>query len=147
MFSYLGSSNESGLFQELERMQRDMHDAFGSWQRGTIRSGRAATYPAVNIGATDDSVHVYMLAAGLDISNLDLSIQQNVLTIAGKRELPQQAERTYFARERFEGSFRRVITLPEDVDPEQVDANYRDGVLHITLKRRDVVRSRRIAIQ
>jgi HSP20 family protein len=44
------------------------------------------------------------------------------------------------------GEFRRVITLPEDADPERVDATYRDGVLHITVKRREAVRPRQITV-
>lgn len=147
MFSQHGSSEERNLFHEIERIQREMQDVFGGWQRGAIRSGRAATFPAVNVGATEDSVHVYLFAAGLDPSAIDLSIQQNALTIAGRREIEQQKDCTYFTRERFEGGFRRVITLPEDVDPDAVDASYRDGVLHVVIKRRDAVRSRRIAIQ
>ena len=53
---------------------------------------------------------------------------------------------TWYLRERFEGDFRRVVTLPEDVDPDQVMASYRDGVLHLAIKRRAAVRPRQISV-
>ena len=52
----------------------------------------------------------------------------------------------YYRRERFEGEFRRVVTLPDDVDPERVEAKYRDGVLQITVQRRESARPRQITV-
>jgi len=51
-----------------------------------------------------------------------------------------------YRRERFSGGFRRVITLPEDVDPDKVRASYRDGVLHVMIDRREEVKPRRIEV-
>ena len=53
---------------------------------------------------------------------------------------------TWYLRERFDGEFRRAVTLPEDVDPERVEATYRDGVLHLVIKRRTAVRPRQIPV-
>jgi HSP20 family protein len=52
----------------------------------------------------------------------------------------------YYRRERFDGEFRRVITLPDDVDPERVEAKYRDGVLQITIQRHESARPRQINV-
>jgi HSP20 family protein len=49
--------------------------------------------------------------------------------------------------ERFAGRFRRVVSLPEDIDPNAVTADYRDGVLHVSIKRRESTQPRRIPIQ
>jgi HSP20 family protein len=49
--------------------------------------------------------------------------------------------------ERFDGAFRRVVSLPQDVDPNGVSADYRDGVLHVTVKRLESSQPRRIAVQ
>ncbi|MCF6354402.1 MAG: Hsp20 family protein [Candidatus Polarisedimenticolaceae bacterium] len=54
---------------------------------------------------------------------------------------------SYYRKERFDGTFRRTLTLPEDVDPDKVDASYKDGVLHITVQRREVVKPRQIKIK
>lgn len=53
---------------------------------------------------------------------------------------------TVYAQERFAGSFRRVLSLPEDADPGKVDANYREGILRITISRRESARPRRIEV-
>ena len=90
---------------------------------------------------------VYVFAAGVDPKSLDISLQQNLLTVSGERkiELPKGAQA--YRRERFYGSFRRVITLPEDVDPGKVNAGYRDGVLHITVQRKQELQPRKIEVK
>ena len=100
----------------------------------------------INVGSTQDRVDVYLFAAGLDPRQLDLSIQQNLLTVSGSRKLQADSDAEYYRRERFDGEFRRVVTLPDDVDPERVEARYRDGVLQITLQRREAARPRQISI-
>jgi HSP20 family protein len=57
------------------------------------------------------------------------------------------AESAVHINERFDGRFRRVVSLPEDVDPDGVSADYRDGVLHIHVKRSEAAQPRRITVQ
>lgn len=136
------------LFDELRQMERGIDEMFG---RGTVPSGirsvARGTFPPINVGATENEVRVYVFAPGLDAKSFEISIQQNLLVISGGRKLPTDDAAAYFRRERFEGEFRRVVTLPEDVDPERVDAQYRDGVLQITLQRRQAAKARQIHIQ
>jgi HSP20 family protein len=99
------------------------------------------------VGATPERVDVYLFAAGLDPKSLDLSIQQNLLAVSGTRRVPVDEAADYYRRERYDGEFRRVITLPDDVDPERVDAKYRDGVLQITVQRREAARPRQIEVK
>jgi len=89
---------------------------------------------------------VYVFASGIDPKALDISIQQNLLVISGQRAVSVAQEGNYYRRERYDGEFRRVITLPEDVDPERVNAKYRDGVLQITVRRRESAQPRQIAV-
>ena len=115
--------------------------------QGRALSG--ANFPALNVGSTPDTVEVMALAPGLDPSKLGLTIDRGLLIISGERQttVPQQGERTsVYAQERFTGAFRRVISLPEDVDPGKVDANYKDGILRVTLSKREASRPRRIEI-
>jgi HSP20 family protein len=139
---------EGNLFDDLMRMQEEMERISGprAWPAG-IRSVARGTYPPINVGATADGVDVYLFAAGLDPKALDISIQQNLLTVAGERKLHDPAKVQHYRRERFSGSFRRVISLPEDVDPEKVDAQYVDGVLHIAVQRREASKPRRIEVK
>jgi HSP20 family protein len=91
-------------------------------------------------------VDVYLFAAGLDPKRLDISMQQNLLVLAGDRKVPVDETADYYRQERFDGEFRRVVTLPDDVDPDRVDATYRDGVLQITVQRREASRPRQITV-
>lgn len=147
MFSYLLNNGERGLFDEFDRLQRELDGLFGrSGARTSIRGNRYEGFPAVNIGSTPEEVHVYVFAPGMSAGDFDVSMQQNVLSIAGNRKPLERKEGTWFVRERNDGPFRRVVTLSEDVDPERVEASYRDGVLHLTIKRREASRPRQITI-
>jgi HSP20 family protein len=137
-----------GLFDELRRLEEEMDELFGRWTAPAgIRSVSRGTFPATNVGATDKEVHVYLFAPGLDPKSFNISMQQNLLFVSGERKLPYDEKATYYRQERFDGEFRRVVTLPEDVDPDQVDARYRDGVLQISLRRREAARPRLIEIK
>jgi HSP20 family protein len=106
-------------------------------------------FPAVNVGVSPDAVHVYAFAPGLDTNALDLSIERNLLTLSGERKVVEPApetEASYYLRERFNGAFKRVIGLPEGVNPEQVNAVYRNGVLSITIGKQETAKARQIQV-
>jgi HSP20 family protein len=147
MFGSLFSSFDTSLFDGFKRVEDEMDQLFGtgSWPAG-IRSVRRGTFPPINVGSTPERVDVYLFAAGLDPKSLDLSIQQNLLAISGSRKVDLAEEAEYYRRERFDGEFRRVISLPDDVDPDRVNATYRDGVLQITVQRRESARPRQIVV-
>jgi HSP20 family protein len=137
-----------GLFGEFRRLEEEMDEMFGRWpwQPG-IRSVARGSYPPINVGSTAKQVDVYLFAAGLDPKTLDISIQQNLLTVAGERKAPVEMDANYYRKERFDGAFRRAITLPEDVDPEKVSAHYRNGVLQIRVERHESARPRQIEVK
>lgn len=147
MFGRLSDLNGS-LFDDFRHMQREMDQLFGGWPTPAgIRAVSRGTFPPVNVGATPDKVDVYLFAAGVDPKALDISIQQNLLTIAGERKLAPVEGANYYRQERSSGEFRRAITLPEDVDPERVEARYQDGVLHVTVMRREATQPRQIEVK
>lgn len=139
---------EGSLFDELRRTQRELDQAFGqlSWPTA-IRSVARGSYPPINVGATPERVEVYLFAAGLDPQTIDISMQDNLLSIAGDRKVPVQDNAVYYRNERFSGAFRRVISLPDDVDPDKVEAKYQNGVLQVSIKRREASQPRRIAVK
>ncbi len=140
-------TNFESLFDEFRRIEQEMDDAFGRWSvPAGIRSVARGTFPPINVGVTPDEVDVYLFAAGLDPKTLDLSIQQNLLTVTGERQAPLKDNATYYRRERFGGEFRRVVALPDDVDPERVEAKYRDGVLQVSVRRRETAKPRQIQV-
>ena len=112
----------------------------------SLRAARPGTFPPINIGVAPETVDVYLFAPGLDRDSIDVSLTQNLLTISGQRQAPEGANGNSYRRERFEGSFQRVVTLPEDVDPDRVEATYRDGVLHVSVHRRESSKPRQIEV-
>jgi HSP20 family protein len=142
------SNLDSGLFDQFKRMEREMDQLFGAgpWPNG-IRSVARGTYPPINIGSTPEQVDVYLFAAGVNTESLDISIQKNLLTIDGERRLISEEGASYFRRERFDDAFHRVVTLPDDVDPEKVDASYKDGVLRISIRRLETAKPRQIEVK
>jgi HSP20 family protein len=141
--------SESPLLAQFRRLEEELDEIFGTatpWTGG-IRSLPPGTFPAINVGGTEDNVTVYLFAPGIDAKKLEISIQQNLLTVSGERELPRDDEAAYYRQERFGGEFRRVLSLPEDVDPDKVEASYRDGVVQITVRRRESAKPRQIAIR
>jgi HSP20 family protein len=138
------------LFAELDAMQRQMDSLFGlrSWP-SSIRAANRGAYPAMNVGMTNDAFEIYAFAPGIDPAKLEVSIDKGLLTIAGERtaELPEASEKVnVYADERFDGSFRRVISLPEDVDATRVNASYRDGILRIAVPKLEKAKPRRIEV-
>jgi HSP20 family protein len=147
MFESLFGGFETDLFDQFRRLESDVGQLFGHspWPAG-IRAMQRGTFPPINVGATPERVDVYLFAAGLDPKKVDVSIQQNLLSVSGSRRIEAKENAEYYRRERYEGDFRRVITLPDDVDPERVEARYRDGVLQITVRRREAARPRQITV-
>ena len=137
---------QSKLWDEFQTLQRELDSLFyPSSGRADIRAVAAGSFPALNVGTTPDAVYVYVFAPGLDSETLDVSIQRNVLTVSGRREANETSG--YHLRERVAGAFRRAVSLPDDVDPEQVEASYRDGVLAITVAKREASKPRQIDIK
>ncbi|APW39232.1 heat-shock protein Hsp20 [Rhodoferax koreense] len=136
------------VFAEMDRLQREMQQAYdlSPTIRGFARNG----FPALNVGSTPKAIEIYAFAPGVDPATLEVHLERGVLTIAGERKTPlssADAKSTIHINERFDGKFHRVLTLPEDADPEAIEARLRDGVLHVSVQRRASSQPRRITIQ
>jgi HSP20 family protein len=136
------------VFSEFERLRREMDEIFGGMP-ASIRAVAPGSYPAINVGTTPNSVEVYAFAPGLDASKIDVTVDRGVLTISGQREAPakQDDKANYYSRERVFGTFKRSMSLPDDVDPSRVNATYRDGVLQISIARHESAKPKRITVQ
>jgi HSP20 family protein len=136
------------MFAELDRVQREMQGAFD--YSPSIRGLGRGGYPALNVGSTPTSVEVYAFAPGLDPATIDVNLDRGVLTVSGERkaDLPAKDDKTTLhMNERYSGRFRRVVNLPDDIDPAAVTAQYVDGVLHVGIQRRASAQPRRIEVQ
>lgn len=139
------------LFGQFDRLRRELDDVFGvSGLPNSIRSVAPGTEPAINIGRTPTSVEIYAFAPGLDASKIEVTLDRGVLRISGERlpGIPSgDAKVQVYTRERGAGSFTRAVALPDDIDPAQVNARYRDGVLQVSIARRESAQPQRITVQ
>jgi HSP20 family protein len=131
------------LFAELDRLQRQVQHAFelSPSIRGFTRGG----FPLLNVASTPQSAEVYAFAPGLDPASIHVQLEQGVLSISGDRPA-DYGDASVHLNERFAGRYHRVVALSDDLDPEQVRATYRDGVLHISIQRQRAAQPRRIEI-
>lgn len=142
-----------GVLGEFERLRRELDDVFGgSGMPSSIRSAAPGAFPAINVGLTPTSVEVYAFAPGVDPAKVDVVIDRGVLTISGERAsaIPARggdAKVSVYNNERASGSFKRAISLPDDVDASRVSATYRDGVLNVSIARREEAQPKRITVQ
>ena len=144
-------NHPNSLFGQFERLRRELDDVFGvSGLPSSIRSVAPGSVPAVNVGRTPTSVEIYVFAPGLDTSKIEVTLDRGVLRISGERVsgLPEDNPTVQvYTRERGVGSFTRAISLPDDVDPAHVNASYRDGVLRVSVARRESAQPKRITVQ
>ena len=135
------------MFGEMDRLQREIQQALDL--SPNIRGFGRGGFPALNIGGTPQTVEVYAFAPGVDPKSLEIDLERGMLTISGERksQLPEAgAQSTLHINERFAGRFRRVVSLPEDADPDAVDATFKDGLVRISIQRRAAAQPRRITI-
>jgi len=141
------------LFADISQLHAHLDGLFGpSPQGSSIRAvSRAAAFPTLNVGTWAEALEIYAFAPGLDPAAMEVNLDRGLLTIAGERavDLPrgENDKAAVHINERFGGRFRRVVSLSDDVDPNTVSADYRDGVLHVHVKRHQSAQPRRIAVQ
>jgi HSP20 family protein len=139
------------LFADFEALQDRLDELLaGRTSPSSIRAvGRAGAFPALNIGTWAEAVEIYAFAPGIDPKSIELSVEKGLLTLSGERKASARAEGdkvNVYARERYSGPFRRVVSLPDDSDPERVEASYRNGVLKIVVPKRESAKPRQIAV-
>jgi len=148
---------EWNAWQGLDTLRREIDRAFEEFgfrseqfPRSAFLPGRAARrYPLINLHEDRDHVYVEALAPGVDPASLQLSVVRNTLTVAGeKRRTADSIKPEAFHRsERATGKFTRSIELPVEVDEDKVKADYRNGVLVVTLPKAEKARPKQISVQ
>jgi len=133
-----------GMRTDLDRfMQNFFQDAFSNlpWAGGSWNM-------PLDVEEGDKEISVRVEIPGVSPEELNLSINDNTLVIAGeKKESEEKREGGYLFQERRFGSFRREVPLPAKVDPEDVHAEYKDGVLHVRLKKSQEAMPKRIEVK
>jgi len=137
------------VWRPLSELISEAQRAFHPWWRlaGTTWRG-SSDFPPVRISSTDDTLVLTAEIPGIQLSDLDLSVTGDTLTIKGERRPDETVpEADYHRRERLTGHFARSVTLPERVDPERISAAYIDGVLCVTMPKAAEARTRTIQVK
>jgi HSP20 family protein len=132
----------------LWNVQREIDRIFDDvWSRPVLSRGRDAWVPEVDIEERPDSIVLNLDAPGMDKSALKVTMENNTLTIKGERKFERNEEEgSYHVCERSYGTFQRSFTLPLSVDGGNVRADYRNGVLTVTLPKAEEAKEREIQI-
>ena len=114
----------------------------------TLKLGRMAGVPALEMSETDKGYKVTAELPGIDPENVEVTYEDGLLRIAGeKKEEREENERGYRLSERSYGAFERLVELPSGADPEKIDAKFKNGVLTINFAKNDSNRNiRRIKV-
>ncbi len=130
----------------LDRMltlNRAFDEAFGS------PSGSPAWLPAMDVAERGDAYTVHCELPGVSAEQVEVSFEQNILTIRGTKPagfVANDGEVRVFAAERAYGTFERSVRLPEFVDAGRISAKFEDGVLTVTVPKAEAAKPRKIAI-
>ena len=139
-------------FRGLFDLQREMNELFegfslGKWNDREDSLFEGAWSPAIDVHESKDSVVVRADLPGMKKEDIEVSIQDGVLVIRGeKKEEAERKEKNTVRTERFYGSFHRAVSLPAAVDDAKGKATYKNGVLELTLPKREEAKPKQIKI-
>ena len=145
-----------GFYDMQSEMNRMFDEVFGNLARSGGRQQQqqqgmltAQWAPALDVLQEDGDIVVRAELPGVKLEDVDITLQNGVLTIAGERRAEEQREGSgYYVRERRYGSFRRSMALPEGVDESKIRARFEDGVLEVRVEGAAAVREpKRIQIE
>ena len=143
-------------FRDLVSLQDRMNRLFDESYRSRTGAGAGqeedwalggSWAPAVDIYEHDGNIVLKAEIPGVDPKDVDIRVENNTLTLCGERKLDTEVKRDSYHRvERAYGSFSRSFTLPNVVDTDKIKAEYKDGVLRMTLPKRDEAKPKQISI-
>ncbi len=121
-------------FREIEAMQRQMNRLFDNLVGLTEDGYNTSFIPAAEIEETEQALHLKLEVPGLDPKDLNVEVTANAVSISGERKSATRTEEQGMVRSEFRyGKFQRVIPLPTRIQNNNVQAEYKDGILHLTL--------------
>jgi len=111
-------------------------------------SSQQAFVPAVDVYQDGDNVYAEMSLPGIDINKVDISIVSDVLTVEGSKEQKTEVDdKNYYRKEVKVGFFHRRVALPASVNGDKAEAEYKDGILKVTVPKEEKTRPKKITIK
>jgi len=138
------------FFNELNWLRSNLENWASSKLARDLRADTGGRFPLINVGETDQEFKVYVFAPGMDQKDLEVRIQNNLLTIQGKRETLTEKdlkEATIYRQERFSGEFVKTLSLPDSVNSESIEARVKNGIVTITLPKKAALQPKRIEVR
>lgn len=126
-------------FKELRSLEERMNEAFSSDKSTNVLSNFT---PSVNTREGEYAYHIDVDLPGVKKEDISVKIENNVLTLKGERKSKKEVkEKDYYKKESSFGSFTRSFTLPDNIDAENIHAENKDGVLEVTLPKKETKES------
>ena len=134
-------------FREVASLQNRVNALFHDFSEGESAMTTASFIPAVDIYEDEKKVVLKLEVPGIAEKDLDVSVENNVLTVKGERKFAAEEKEENFHRiERRYGSFYRAFTLPTTVDTEGIEAKYDAGILKLELKKKPEAQPKQIKV-
>ncbi|PLX75496.1 MAG: molecular chaperone [Desulfuromonas sp.] len=140
------------LFREMDSLRKEMDELFrgignSSLETAFLPGVGTQRFPRVNLSEDGENFYLEALLPGVDEKDIELSVTGNSLTLAGERfEEKQDGTRTWHRRERGSGKFLRTIELPSDIDNKKISAEYKNGILTVTMAKAESAKPKKISI-
>lgn len=135
------------LWNQLQQLQSEMNQLFERWDVGNGQTGLVAEHPPVNVWEDANAVVVEAELPGTDLNDLEIYVTgDRQLTIKGERKPVAGQKGTWHRQERGFGGFARLLALPVEVNRDKVEARLENGVLTITLPKKESARPRKITV-
>src|SRR5210317_1082347 len=136
------------VWSEMNRLQGEMNRLFGRYGAGNGSDRTDAGYPALDLWEDEDKLYVEAELPGMELGDLEIFVNgDDQLSIKGERKPPEIAKASWHRRERGFGSFSRLMSLPHNVDAENVHAEFKNGVLTIAMPKKEESKPRRIEVK
>ena len=133
--SLLVKRNGNGFMRPLGSLIADMFDNNSFWEKEFMRG---VSIPAVNVRETNENFEIEMAIPGLRKEDLDIKIENGQLSISSEQKSEQEEHEENFTRKEFNySSFKRSFSLPENVDQEDINASYTEGILTVVLAKKE----------
>ncbi len=137
----------SSALDEFERARRQMDRLVSAFTGSGPSPVVSGVFPPLTVKEDGDKIYIESEVPGINPGDIDISVHGKTLTLSGERKAEQVENVNYHRRERKWGSFRKAITLPDEVDPSGVQAECKDGVLKIVLPRAEQAKPQKIQIK
>lgn len=136
----------SNPLDDVRRMETRLFEPFFRFPFFTEEMRSSAWNPPVDVIEEQERILVKVEVPGVDEKDLRVTFEDGLLTVTGERQFERKDDRNYHRIERAYGSFTRTFTLPRSIDAAQIAADYRNGVLEISIPKKEEARPKQISI-